>query len=117
MMTKRCFSAGCAPHLLLACAWVSVMSLWQPVSLSRWLAVVRGQTLPAIVVPCTVQEHKNIPYIVGELGLSGHELHWGLDPESGVRPVAVRSCCAVQVQGFVSHVRPELHCQAAPLDV
>ena len=38
-----------------------------------------------------MQEHKNIPYIVGELGLSDHELHWGLNPESGVRPMAVVS--------------------------
>jgi hypothetical protein len=60
---------------------------WQSVS----LAFLRRHTLPAIVVPCTVQEHKNIPYIVGELGLSGHELHWGLDPESGVRPMAIVS--------------------------
>ena len=53
--------------------------------------MVRGHTLIAITGACTVQEHKNIPYIVGELGLSDHELHWGLNPESGVRPMAVVS--------------------------
>ncbi len=28
-----------------------------------------------------VQEHKNIPYIVAELGLTKDQLYWGLNPE------------------------------------
>ena len=28
-----------------------------------------------------VQEHKNIPYIVAELGLTKDKLYWGLNPE------------------------------------
>ena len=42
-----------------------------------------------------LQEHKNIPYIVAELGLvkEGEVLTWGLDPKSGVRrPPAPAPC-------------------------
>ena len=99
LMATRCCSAGFAPHCppsthvpQTSAFFPMLLLLLGPANTDQLLCKLAAITILYAVFhtglfPCPPQEHKDIPYIVAELGLvkEGDVLTWGLDPKNGVR--------------------------------